>query len=165
MVAYLALELLGLFAGEFLAIVLAPLRGIFEPPHGAVVLGVIWILAGWGTLQGWEIASTHSAGILLIVLPIPAALIASLVFRDVRREYRGLPPVRTALPERLPLIWRLASGIGAAFFALLSVALAVGTGSEAWMGVLSCAVGAVWLAYAAVVGRFPSLLRRVLEGD
>ncbi|MDT8442507.1 MAG: hypothetical protein RQ723_12740 [Desulfuromonadales bacterium] len=151
-------------AAELAFAFLSPLRRLFAPPHGAVVLGVTWIVAVWATLLGWALAQTRATpGILLVIFSIPAALVATLVFRDVGRETRGMPPVRMPLPKMLAIKGRLVAGSIAVMLGVTSILSALALGAGGWPAVLGAGLMAVWLGYATVTGRFPKSLGKIFE--
>ena len=93
-VGLILLELLGQVLGEAIAFALSPLRILYRPPHGRVVLGATWLLALAGTFLASR-ALESELGAIAFMSCLPVALVGSFVYRDeVRRvaqdEY--LPP-------------------------------------------------------------------------
>jgi hypothetical protein len=91
---YLALELIGQAVGELLLPLFSPLRTLYRPPHGGIVLSLTWGAALLGTVLGFRAVESR-VGVIVFVLSIPAALVASAVYRDEQQEeqrYGSLPP-------------------------------------------------------------------------
>jgi hypothetical protein len=146
--------------------ILEPLvRYCYSPPHGSLVLAFTWVVGLAAFPLGLSIRESHPAsGAALIMLGVPIALLATLIFRDQRREAQGLGPVTANIP------WRISSPTRMVLFLLAigSAALAVAVLSPVnrdWWGGLSLALLSVGLGRLAWTGRLTRELRQSLGAD
>ena len=89
---------------------LAPLfRGmarLYRPPHGARVLALTWVVALAATFLSFRFASRYpDLGTILVIVSIPAALLATMEYRDSRRASLGLPPANELPPGNQVPMW------------------------------------------------------------
>lgn len=85
--------------GALIAPLLKPLARFYDPPHGKAVLAFTWMAAVAGIWVATQLGSEYSGvSIALVMLGIPLALIATLVFRDRHRAAAGLPPLNEIPP-------------------------------------------------------------------
>jgi len=120
--------------GELLHIVLRPLRRLYRPPHGAAVLALTWGVCVILFVLGCRADPNRfllKTGLILGTTTV--AGLASLTYRDERRQAQGLPPV--TMPTHLGRKGRFFCGA----LALLSIggAAAAGLvgGGEYWLSI------------------------------
>lgn len=79
------------------------LRRFYTPPHGAAALVATWAAAIGAFWAAFNVGAEWAGLAAVLALGGPfAAFLATLVYRDLRRESRGLPPVITELPANVP---------------------------------------------------------------
>ncbi len=160
--AVLALILLGV---AWTAVLEPVARFLFSPPRGAWALTLIWLGAPPAILGGISLRSTHPAlGAGLVILAIPVALLATLIYRDERRRSLGLTPVTTPVPYTIGVVGR-AGFTAAALLAVLLAALFAVSEPHDWWNAFCLAVAAIGFIRIAWHGRLPQGLRRNLGAE
>lgn len=107
-------------------------------------------------------AERPSLGIALALGAPFLAFIATLVYRDQRREFKGLPPVVTEVPASLGPGIRVTTGIVSGSLLALGWIVAASEGLAEWAFVGGVFVLAVALGYIALTARLPDFFLDVL---
>lgn len=109
------------------------LRRLYTPPHGAAALIATWAAAVGAFWAAFTVGAERPGLGAALALGGPfAALVATLLYRDQRRESRGLPPVVTELSANIGQTGRVLLGAGAAASLILGILLSLAVGSSAW---------------------------------
>lgn len=159
----LAVEIARWLLGPVLRPLGRALRRLYTPPHGTVGLIATWAAAIGGFWAAFIVGAERPGLAATLALGGPlAALVATLVYRDQRRESRGLPPVITELPANISPTGRVMLGTGAAASLMLAIFLSLTLGWLAWEPVAAMLVLSGVMGYAALRARYPAVLVNVL---
>jgi hypothetical protein len=158
----LVMSVAAIAAGLAIPSILTRFRPLFSARYGKITIPAVWVIAVALLAAAISIGNSHpGVATAFVVVPVPAALLATLVYRDQRREAAGLPAVETRFPQRLTIVGR--SGVG--FLAVVmggigALGLTVETSPDI-LATLGMLLVSVLLGYAAVTGHIPDVMRRV----
>jgi hypothetical protein len=139
-----------------------PIRRLYSPRGGGWLLLGTWALALAVIPLAYSLRSAHSfLGGSIAILAIPAALFATLVYRDQRHVAAGQDPITVIVPTRLGIGSRIVWGLTGVATTAVTAFLAFASKPD-WEVIISVASLGVTLLGIAWKGTVPKHVREAL---